>query len=100
MRNGREKKEMMFMKRIATNSNIDPSGERGQGNRTTEKKTRDGDEMNVCLCNVFFFFFLPSSQCIFTLLFLFFPSYCLYIGFQILRRFFGSVSCRHRARRL
>lgn len=88
----RKKKEMMFMKRIATNSNTAPNVERGQGNRTTEKKTRDGDEMNVCLCDASFLFAL--SQCIFTLLFLFFPSYCLYIRSQILRRLFGSVSFR------
>ena len=73
MRNGREKKEMMFMKRIATNSNIDPSGERGQGNRTTEKKTRDGDEMNVCLCNVFFFFLFTFIAVYFYSPFSFFP---------------------------
>jgi len=29
-----EEKEMMLMKRIATNSNYSPEDERGQGNRT------------------------------------------------------------------
>ena len=36
-----EKNEMMLMKRIATNSNTAASGERVQGNRTTEKRRQE-----------------------------------------------------------